>query len=241
MAIREDILEQVRRNQPPAVEKPEIPDFCRLEQSDLILAFGQALRLMGGVLIEDPPQNFADYLRKQFPRAKNVCSAVPEYAGDTRPERYSKWSDAAQIDVSIVRSPMGVAETGSVLLSEVELGGVNTIAFLAHDIVVLLDPERIVENIHLAYRHPAMRERAYFVLMTGPSGSADIGGKEVHPAQGVMTLTVILWPQSQNQALQSVETFANRSVFDEQKRRSTGCTTRRQSQRLPRLVTKLEV
>ena len=195
MDIREDILEQVRRNQPPAVKKPEIPDFCRLGQSDLIPAFGQALRLMGGVLIEDPPQNFADYLRKQFPRAKNVCSAVPEYAGDTRPERYSKWSDAAQIDVSIVRSPMGVAETGSVLLSEVELGGVNTIAFLAHDIVVLLDPERIVENIHLAYRHPAMRERAYFVLMTGPSGSADIGGKEVHPAQGVMTLTVILWPE----------------------------------------------
>jgi L-lactate dehydrogenase complex protein LldG len=90
---------------------------------------------------------------------------------------------------------MGVAETGSVLLSEVELR-VNTIAFLAHDIVVLLDPKRIVENIHLAYRHPAMRERAYFVLMTGPSGSADIGGKEVHPAQGVMTLTVILWPPS---------------------------------------------
>ena len=196
MDIREDILEQVRRNQPPAVKKPEIPDFCRLGQSDLIPAFGQALRLMGGVLIEEPPRNFADYLRKQFPRAKNVCSAVPEYAGDTRPERYSKWSDAAQIDVSIVRSPMGVAETGSVLLSEVELGGVNTIAFLAHDIVVLLDPERIVENIHLAYRHPAMRERAYFVLMTGPSGSADIGGKEVHPAQGVMTLTVILWPRS---------------------------------------------
>jgi L-lactate dehydrogenase complex protein LldG len=81
---------------------------------------------------------------------------------------------------------------------------VNTIAFLAHDIIVLLDPETIVENIHLAYRHPAMRERAYFVLMTGPSGSADIGGKEVHPAQGVMTLTVILWPRSQNAAMQSV-------------------------------------
>jgi L-lactate dehydrogenase complex protein LldG len=203
MGIREDILDRVRRSQPPAVQKPEIPDFCRLGHLDLIPPFGQALRLMGGMLIEEPPQNFGEFLRKQFPRAKNVCSAVPEYAGDTRPEKYSEWSDAAQIDVSIVRSPMGVAETGSVLLSEMELR-VNTIAFLAHDIVVLLDPERIVENIHLAYRHPAMRERAYFVLMTGPSGSADIGGKEVHPAQGVMTLTVILWPQSQNRTMQGV-------------------------------------
>jgi hypothetical protein len=30
--------------------------------------------------------------------------------------------------------------------------------------------------------------------MTGPPGSADIGGVTVHPAQGVKTLTVILCP-----------------------------------------------
>ena len=194
MGIREEILDRVRRNAPPAVEKPEVPDFSRLGQSDLIPAFKQSLELTAGSLVESPPQDFAEFLRKQFPHANNICSNVPEYTGNTRPESYSKWSDAARIDVSIVRSPMGVAETGSVLLSEMDLH-VNTIAFLAHDIVILLDPKRIVENIHLAYQHPAMRERAYFVLMSGPSGSADIGGKEVHPAQGVMTLTVILWPE----------------------------------------------
>jgi L-lactate dehydrogenase complex protein LldG len=72
---------------------------------------------------------------------------------------------------------------------------VTTIGFLAHDLVVLLDPVDIVENVHLAYRHRAFRETAYSVLMTGPSGSGDIGGRVVHPAQGVMTLTVVLWPQ----------------------------------------------
>jgi L-lactate dehydrogenase complex protein LldG len=194
MGIREEILDRVRRNAPAAVEKPEVPDFCRLGHSDLIPAFKQSLELMAGMLVERPPQDFAEFLRKQFPHANNICSSVPEYTGDTRPGSYSKWSDAAQIDVSIVRSPMGVAETGSVILSETDLH-VNTIAFLAHDIVILLDPKRIVENIHLAYQHPAMRERAYFVLMSGPSRSADIGGHEVHPAQGVMTLTVILWPE----------------------------------------------
>ena len=89
---------------------------------------------------------------------------------------------------------MGVAETGSVLLSDDDLR-VSTIGFLAHDIVVLLDPEKIVENIHVAYRNPSFGEKAYSVLMSGPSGSADIGGKVVHPAQGVMTFTVILWPE----------------------------------------------
>jgi hypothetical protein len=53
----------------------------------------------------------------------------------------------------------------------------------------------LVENIHAAYRHPGFQQAAYAVLLSGPSGSADIGGKTVHPAQGVTTLTVILAPR----------------------------------------------
>jgi len=71
---------------------------------------------------------------------------------------------------------------------------VNVIGFLAHDIVILLDPKNNVENIRDAYRHPAFKGTSYAVLMTGPSGSADIAGTTVHPAQGVTTLTVIMWP-----------------------------------------------
>jgi L-lactate utilization protein LutC len=62
-----------------------------------------------------------------------------------QPEDYSDWSDAADIDVTIVRSPLAVAETGSVLLTENELR-VNTIGFLAHDIVILLDPKDIIRH-----------------------------------------------------------------------------------------------
>jgi L-lactate utilization protein LutC len=42
------------------------------------------------------------------------------------------------------------------------------------------------------------------LLMSGPSGSADIGGITVHPAQGVMTLTVIFWPRAQNETTRIV-------------------------------------
>ena len=103
----------------------------------------------------------------------------------------SHWSEASKIDVSIVRSPMGVAETESVFLSDQELQ-VNTIAFLSHDLVVLLDPTEIVQNIYDAYQHPHFKVQPYSLLMTGPSGSGDIGGVTVHPAQGVKTLTAVL-------------------------------------------------
>jgi L-lactate dehydrogenase complex protein LldG len=86
---------------------------------------------------------------------------------------------------------MGVAETGSVLLSDLEMQ-VNTIAFLSHDLVVLLDPKRIVRNLHDAVRHPHFKAQHYSLLMRGPSGSGDIAGIIVHPAQGVKTLTVVL-------------------------------------------------
>jgi len=193
-SARQDVLERIRNSRLPAKAKPEVPDFIRLSGADFTPRFRQGLEEMAGVLVDQRPTDFGAFLRSRFPNAKNFCSAVPEFAGDSTPEEYSNWADAGDIDVAIVRSPMGIAETGSVLLSETDLR-VNTIGFLAHDLVVLLDPAEIVENVHLAYRHPSFRNTSYSVLMTGPSGSGDIGGRVVHPAQGVMTLTVIFWPQ----------------------------------------------
>ena len=194
MDTRDEILNSVLKNQPAHRELPQVPMFHRNPKS-LVSVFEKSLKYMAGEFVDRPPSDFAAYLRNKFPDAKIICSAVPEYAGNRKPEDYTNWSDAHDIDVTIVRSPLGVAETGSVLLSEKELR-VNTIGFLAHDIVILLDPKNIVENIHDAYQHPAFQEAKYAVLMTGPSGSADIAGTTVHPAQGVMTLTVIFWPRA---------------------------------------------
>jgi L-lactate dehydrogenase complex protein LldG len=192
MDTREYILANVRKNQLANHELPAVPRFHRQLES-LLSEFERSLKYMAGEFLASPPSDFAAYLKEKFPNAKTICSAVPEYAGNRKPEDYRNWADAADIDVTIVRSPLGVAETGSVLLTENQLR-VNTIGFLAHDIVILLDPKDIVQNIHDAYEHLAFRESKYTVLMTGPSGSADIGGKTVHPAQGVMTLTVVMWP-----------------------------------------------
>jgi len=196
MSFRDTILENVRNNQPSSRELPDIPKFHSEQSVDLKLRFAEALKELAGELVTEPPADFGLFLRKRFPDAKTICSAVLEYTGNKKPEHFARWSDAATIDVTIVRSPLGVAETGSVLLSDEEFR-VNTIGFLAHDIVILLDPAEIVENIHDAYGHPHFRDKAYSLLMSGPSGSADIGGITVHPAQGVMTLTVIFWPRVQ--------------------------------------------
>ena len=197
MRFRDTILQNVRNNQPSPRELPAVPKFHSEQPVDLKERFIAALKELTGEVVTEPPADFDKFLKKRFPKAQTICSAVPEYAGNRKPEDLARWSDASSIDVAIVRSPLGVAETGSVLLSEEEFR-VNTIGFLAHDTVILLDPAEIVENIHDVYGHPHFRDKAYSLLMSGPSGSADIGGITVHPAQGVMTLTVIFWPAVKN-------------------------------------------
>ena len=195
---RNTILDSVRANQPAAQPMPAIFHFHTDQTSqpaDLVSAFCESIARMAGVVVSEDAPDLDSFVRSKFPDAKVICSAVPEYVGTMRPASLNQWSEASTIDVCILRSPMGVAETGSLLLSDAELQ-VNTIAFLAHDLVILLDPKQIVANIHDAYEHPHFKLRSYSVLMTGPSGSGDIGGIVVHPAQSAKTLTVLLSPAS---------------------------------------------
>jgi L-lactate dehydrogenase complex protein LldG len=195
MTARESILQSTRTNQPAPRILPPVPIFHSEQPLDLSQLFVQSLKKMAGESVTDYPADLDVFLRVRFPAAKRICSAVPECKGTCTPADFPLWSDASDIDVTIVRSPLGVAETGSVLLSEREFQ-VNSIGLLAHDIVILLDPQEIVENIHDAYAHPYFQETGYCLLMSGPSGSGDIGAVTVHPAQASMTLTVVFASRS---------------------------------------------
>ncbi|MDT8871387.1 LUD domain-containing protein [Komagataeibacter rhaeticus] len=81
----------------------------------------------------------------------------------------------ADVDIGVVRASFGVAETGSVCLTEVDLR-VNTLGYLPQHLIVLLDPARIVSNLHRAYQRPEWRTMHYAVLQSGPSATADIEG-----------------------------------------------------------------
>jgi L-lactate dehydrogenase complex protein LldG len=193
MSAREDILAAVRNRLPVVPPLPLVPDFTSVA-GDLVDLFTAALERLDGKVVTAPPADIQSWLAATFPDARRICSATAEVTGNVDPSGFSDWAAPADVDVTVVRTPLGVAETGSVLLTEKELA-VTTAAVLPRHQVVLLDPADIVENIHVAYRHPAFEHSAYAVLLSGPSGSADIGGVTVHPAQGVTTLTAVLAPR----------------------------------------------
>jgi len=121
---------------------------------------------------------------------KIVCSTVPEIAGNRDIATVNNPQDLADVDFAIVRASFGVAETGSVLLSDADLH-VNAVAYLAQHLIILLDPADIVVNLHHAYRRPEFRDRHYASFHTGPSATADIEGVLIHGAQGVRSLSVL--------------------------------------------------
>lgn len=200
MTAREDILIAVRDGAPAPRPLPQVPDFASAPD-DLVGPFTAALARLDGKVVPQPPSGIQPWLSTAFPDARRICSAVSGASGNVTPAEFSDWAAPADIDVLVMRTPLGVAETGSILLTENEVS-VTTVAVLAQHLVVLLDPADIVENIHHAYRHPAFQHAAYAVLLSGPSGSADIGGITVHPAQGVTTLTVVLAPRNNDTAEQ---------------------------------------
>ena len=104
----------------------------------------------------------------------------------------------ADVDHAVLRAACGVAETGSVLLTDLNLK-VNALAYLAQHLIVLLDPADIVANIHDVYARPEFRELPYVVLHSGPSATADIEGVLILGAQGVRSLPVVWASRNQRQ------------------------------------------
>ena len=123
-------------------------------------------------------------------RAASSFSMVPEIDGTETLDVDREPADLADVEVAIVRAAFGVAETGSICLTEAELG-VNTLGYLAQHLVVLLDPADIVINIHHAYHRPEIKQARYCVFQTGPSATADIEGVLILGAQGVRSLSIL--------------------------------------------------
>jgi len=195
VSSRDSILAAVRSNQPaPAPPLPAIPLY---ERPTLVLLdkFRDTLTSMGGKFAPAPELSDLDaWVRALFPDAAVISSATPDVRG-TRPlDASADPASLADVDVGVVRAAFGVAESGSVWLSEEELK-VNALAYLAQHLVVLLDPMSIVGDLHQAYRDPRFKTARYAVLMTGPSATADIEGVLVHGAQGVRSLTVVMVPR----------------------------------------------
>lgn len=195
MSAREALLTRLRAAEAALGDHP-LPDVPRFAAPghDRLRRFRDNLAILGGQCerVDDVAA-----LRAWFDAhyaGRDCCSAAPELPGTRRPDPAQPPAALHDVDVAVVRARHGVAETGSVWLSEAEYR-VNALGYLAQHLVVLLDPARVVDGIQDIYRLPDFGAARYAALVTGPSATADIEGVLVRGAQGVRSLTVVLLPE----------------------------------------------
>ena len=187
---REAILNSIRYNLPKQqVDAPAVPDFA-WTGGPLKSAFVRRLEEAGGAAHEIATAAEAEAkLRSLHPDAKVVRSAVPEISGTRKVESVNDPRELADVDVGVVRAQFAVAEGGAVWLTQEDLM-VDALAFLSQHLIVLLDPEQIVPDMHAAYRRVRLDQTAYGWFMMGPSATADVEATLVHGAQGPRSLNV---------------------------------------------------
>jgi L-lactate dehydrogenase complex protein LldG len=196
MSDRETILEAIGRNRSSGHHPlPAIPRFLQPEEGGRLATFLRNFTAMGGDVITGSPETDTIERVREKLRGPVICSATPEIAGNRRLEDVSQPRDLADVDVAVVRALLGVAESGSLLFTENELV-VNTLAYLAQHLMVLLDPADIASGLQDAYDRPEFLQAGYAVFHTGPSATGDIEGVLIHGAQGVRSLTVAFIPRS---------------------------------------------
>ena len=189
---RESILSALRK--PPAVcrdplpaYEPKVSDYQtlahRFEQS-LELGYGK-LVLAGGELIAA-----IDSL-PAVQSSKRLCSSVPGVARQAiEPAALTSPHAAAVVDVAVVHGEFGVAENGSVWVTDRQLRQ-RSLLFVVEHLVLVLDPLRIVATMQEAYRGLELSEERFGCFICGPSKTADIEQSLVVGAHGPRSLTVV--------------------------------------------------
>ena len=190
MSSRDAILGAIRSAKRTPLPLPDVPLFDEGRTDDLLGRFSAAFVTMGGTMLTPVGSDPLAEVRARAACGGVVVSTVPEVSGTLMLHSDTDPRDLAHVDIAIVRAAFGVAETGSICLSERELG-TNTLGYLAQHLIVLLDPADIVANIHHAYHRPEVKAARYCVFHTGPSATADIEGVLILGAQGVRSLSIL--------------------------------------------------
>jgi len=186
------ILQAVAKNQPDFSPLPNTFKETQIETESLQL-FRQVLSEIGGqtVLIPDIGA-LAGSIGSLFPGVMRKVSTIPALAHiaeicatDQLPH------ELENVGLAILEGVFGVAENGSVWLTETQMG-LRILPFICQHLVLVIRKNQILDNMHLAYARIADTDYGFGTFIAGPSKTADIEQSLVLGAHGPKSLTVLI-------------------------------------------------
>ena len=205
---KEDFLNKLRKNTHVQYDMPDLK-IDGIQYVDILQQFIEMTKAVGGHVIEaskdDDPN---DLVRMAYPDAEVFATNLPEIelsklvnnaAGKCNPDRVklrnpdtvAEANGLNGTDVGIVRGQIGVAENGCVWIPQTMKE--KAMLFISEYLVIFLDRDGIVDNMHEAYDVIEMDPRYNFgTFISGPSKTADIEQALVMGAQAARGVTVVL-------------------------------------------------
>jgi len=216
VTARESILEAIRGAAVPSAPLADVPVFAApalaaagpvpggaavgagqvtalVDQGTLVRRFAETLGQVGGSAREVAGlEGLAAAVREETGPFRHVVCCVRGVGASTLevgPDTPA--ATLAEVEVAVVRGRLGVAENAAVWVDEADLPH-RAVHVVAEHLVLVLSKDRIVADLHEAYRLLARPLPGYGLFISGPSKTADIEQALVIGAQGPRSLVVLL-------------------------------------------------
>lgn len=192
MSSKDAILDNIKRNIRTEYDMPDIDSIIGINYPDRVLQFTEISKGVGGnALLLQPDSDINQVIKSLYPDAKVIASNLPEITIATvNPDNIADPHKMNGTDLSIIEGEIGVAENGCVWIPQNVKHKVAY--FIAEYLVIVLDRNKIVNNMHEAYEKLQFSDKGFGVFISGPSKTADIEQALVVGAHGARGVTVIL-------------------------------------------------
>lgn len=184
MTSKEQILQNIRTNN--VVKDNPLPNYANfgLTFDDKFSTFTTMLESVGGKALVIKKEDLDATIKKIYPDEKVISTNVDICnIGNFDSNNENDPHNLRDIDLAIVKGEFAVTENGAVWLKNCE-NRHRSLYFIAQNIVLVVDKNSLLNNMHEAYDLISFEKSTYGVFVSGPSKTADIEQSLVIGAHG---------------------------------------------------------
>lgn len=184
MTSKEKILNSIRENN--IVKDVKLPSYENfgIKFDNKFETFSTMLESVGGKALVIEKEDLDKTIKELYPDEKIIVSNVDFCSlGNFDSNSQDDTHNLKDIDLAIVKGNFAVAENGAIWMKD-ESNRHRSLYFIAQNIVIVINENEIVNNMHEAYEKLSFEKAGFGVFISGPSKTADIEQSLVIGAHG---------------------------------------------------------
>lgn len=193
MSSKANILEKIKQNQPLSVSALPDLSFLGLENYENLDKYKSVLQSIGGDFVEvSDYDGVIDFIKKNYNTEKRIITTLPELSQIAKTDWINNDPHSLKdVELTIVKAHFGVAENGSLWVTD-DLLGQRISVFIPQYLAIVVHKNDIVTTMHQAYDRIGNQEYKFGTFIAGPSKTADIEQSLVLGAHGARGLIVFI-------------------------------------------------